>query len=58
MTKETNISFLNKPNIEYVLKIMCELYERQSGGGVESTYKLSPKKKGEEKETDSGKSQS
>ena len=38
------ISFVNKPNIEYMLRVICELYERQSGGTVESTYKISPKK--------------
>ena len=40
----SEISFVNKPNIEYMLRVMCELYDRQSGGTVESTYKISPKK--------------
>ena len=53
---ESKASFINKPNIEYMLRVMCELYERQSGGTVESTYSISPKKDMREEYSENGKS--
>ena len=53
---EEKASFINKPNIEYMLRVMCELYERQSGGTVESTYKISPKEEKKEECSENGKS--
>ena len=50
----SSISFVNKPNIEYMLQVMCELYGRQSGGSVESTYTISPKNATEEADRKNG----
>ena len=35
--------FLNQPDMNYVMEVICDLLTRQSGGRLEYSYTLTPK---------------
>lgn len=37
-------SFANEVNVDYIMSVLCDILTRNSGGEIEYTYKISPKK--------------
>ena len=37
------VIFTNKPDMDYIMQVLCELLSKQDGGAYEYTYKLTPK---------------
>lgn len=38
-----HIIFENRPDMEYIMQVLCELLNKQDVGEYEYTYKISPK---------------
>ena len=44
MKEQPKMVFTNKPNMEYIMQVLCDLLARQDGGAYEYTYTLTKKK--------------
>lgn len=44
MKKQPEIVFTNKPDMSYIMQVLCDLLARQDGGAYEYTYTLTEKK--------------
>ena len=46
MNQEPDMVFTSKPNMNYIMQVMCELLSRQDGGKYEYSYTLTEKDDG------------
>ena len=50
MREQPKIICTNKPNMNYIMQVLCELLSRQDGGKYEYTYTLTKKEEYSENE--------